>query len=302
MKSFLLKIGLLIGIVVVADVVIGYSLETITNSITVGGQGRDNYIANQAEEDVLVFGSSRAIHHYNPEIIEDELGMSCFNCGDDGDGIILAYGRLLMLKERHHPKVVIYDVNPSFDLEVNDNHKYLGRLKSHYDRDVIKPIFNAIDKKEKYKMVSHLYRYNSKFLQNLFVFATGRANDDGIKGFRPSKGSLDRMKVKDTDQNGIDKAYELDTLKIRFINEFIDSCEGATLYFVVSPIWYGMNEMKLKTIRDICEKRGIPFFDYSNDPKYVRQDKWFKDGVHLNSIGADEFTDDLVQQIITLKR
>jgi hypothetical protein len=296
MRRFLLKIGLLLGIVVVADIVFGYSLEYVTSHIAVGGQGRDNYIANQANEDVLVFGSSRAVHHYNPEIIEHGLGMSCYNCGDDGSGIILSYGRLLMLQERHQPKVVIYDVNPSFDLEANDNHKYLGWLRSHYDRDVIKPIFNVVDKKEKYKMVSRLYRYNSRFLQNLVVFATGRANDGGIKGYRPIKGALDRMKIKEDDKKNV-VAFDLDTLKLRLINDFIDSCEGTTLFFVVSPIWYGMDELKLQPIRDICEQRGIQFFDYSGSPKYVHQDKWFKDGVHLNSTGADEFTRDLMQQI-----
>ena len=155
MKTFLLKIGLLIGIVAAVDIVLGYSLEYVTNHITVGGQGRDNYIADHAEEDILVFGSSRAVHHYNPDIIEDSLGLSCYNCGDDGSGIVLAYGRLLMLQERHQPKVVIYDVNPSFDLEVNDNHKYLGWLKSHYDREVIKPIFYAIDKITLYAIINN---------------------------------------------------------------------------------------------------------------------------------------------------
>lgn len=74
-------------------------------------------------------GSSRASHHYVPEIISEKLGMSCFNAGQDGNGIILQYGRWKMLSERYTPKLIIYDINPGFDMVVNDNMTYVDRLK-----------------------------------------------------------------------------------------------------------------------------------------------------------------------------
>ena len=41
--------------------------------------------------------------------MEDSLHMTCYNCGNDGSGIVLSYGRLLMVKERKTPKIIIQD-------------------------------------------------------------------------------------------------------------------------------------------------------------------------------------------------
>ena len=39
------------------------------------------------------------------------------------------------------------------------------------------------------------------------------------------------------------------------------------------------------------------FLDFSNVPKYVHNNVYFKDGSHLNARGADEFTCDLVVEL-----
>ena len=52
-------------------------------------------------------------------------------------------------------------------------------------------------------------------------------------------------------------------------------------------------------IKEMCNKNNVVFIDFSNDPKYVHQDDYFKDGSHLNEKGADEFTKDLIQIIKT---
>ena len=74
-------------------------MDYVVKNIEVGGRGRDNYICDKSVDDILIFGSSRAVHHYNSSMIEDSLGMSCYNCGDDGNGIILSYGRLSMISQ-----------------------------------------------------------------------------------------------------------------------------------------------------------------------------------------------------------
>lgn len=55
---------------------------------------------------------------------------------------------------------------------------------------------------------------------------------------------------------------------------------------------------KLKLIKEICQKNNIPFLDFSNNPKYVHNDSLFKDGSHLNEKGANEFTKDLIAEIV----
>lgn len=146
------------------DFSLGKVLETILEQATMTDFGRDNHICNIGEEDLLVFGSSRAVHHYNTDMLKDSLQMSSYNCGEDGQGIILNYGRLLMSLERHQPKVVIYDIIPEFDLCVGDNYRYIKWLKPHFDRDGIGEIVKSVDSNEPYKLYSNIYRYNSGYM------------------------------------------------------------------------------------------------------------------------------------------
>lgn len=298
MKKFIFKIIIIFTIVAILDYFFGVVMGHVVNNINVGGQGRDNYICNVAEEDILVFGSSRAVHHYNSTILEDSLGMSCYNCGEEANGFILSYGRLLMALERHCPKVIIQDITAEFDLHKNDNHKYLGWLKTRYERAGVSEIFDAIDKTESYKMKSQMYRYNSKFLQNIFVYLTSVSTDMGIKGYRPINEPFDSMKIAKTEKPD-DK--EIDSLKIEFIHRYLELAQNSKIYFVVSPIWYGMDSEEIAPIAQICKERNIPLFDFSNNPKYVHNDEYFKDGTHLNAFGADEFTKDLIKEIKSLQ-
>ena len=196
MKRFVLRLLVFLSLMFILDRGFGVAMKYLQDHAKGGYVGHHNYILNQSNEDILILGSSRAIHHYNPQIIEDSLGMSCYNCGQDGNGIVLFYGWWQILKNRHLPKMIIYDVNPSFDLLVGENNsKYLGWLRSEFENDDVKHIFEDIDPTEKYKMQSMMYRYNSKFLQNIidYVHPFFKIKPNG---YLPLEGKMDRMKVK----------------------------------------------------------------------------------------------------------
>jgi len=299
MKKFISKVGLFFLLIAIVDIVFGYTMGAITKRIDIGGAGRNNYICDKMTDDVLIFGSSRAEHHYNAQMISDSLGVSCYNAGEGGCGIILAYGRLLMILERCTPKTIIYEVTPGFDyLYGDDNHKYLGRLKQKYDRFGVDSIFWDVDPTERYKMISRMYRHNSSFLQNLMVYFLRMSTDTGIKGFRPINEEMDTMKIRaDKKQYDSKEGYVYDSLKIRYLNKFMEKTKDMKLVFVVSPMWYGQDTLVLEPIKQICEKRNTCIIDFSNSPKYVHHNEYFKDGTHLNARGADEFTKDLIIEL-----
>ena len=292
MKRFFLKLGLFFALILVADIALGGALGYLANHAKGGFTQRDAYICNRLETDFLLMGSSRCVRHYNPQIITDSLGLSCYNTGQMGNGIILNYGRLRMIDERKKPKVVIYDIVPDFDIFVgDDNHRYLTWLKQHYERNGIADIFESVDPTEKYKMICQLYRYNSRIIE-LMTDYLHPISDARADGFSPLKGELDRTKIKAGSENG--KKHVVDSIKLDYINKLIDELYGCKLYFVVSPRWYGMDSVQFQPIIDVCQERGIPFIDFANNPKYVHQDIYFKNGNHMNERGADEFTKDLI--------
>ena len=80
-------------------------------------------------------------------------------------------------------------------------------------------------------------------------------------------------------------------------NKFIDEIGDVKIVFTISPTWYGLSQKISAPIREICLQKNIPFLDFSNDPKYVHNSNYFKDGSHLNAKGADEFTRDLIKAL-----
>ena len=111
----------------------------------------------------------------------------------------------------------------------------------------------------------------------------------------PLQGEVDTMRIRKRNNNTPVKKVHFDPLKIEYLNKLIDETEGVKLIFSVSPMWYGIVPEQLSAIKNICQQRSIPFVDFSNDPKYVHNNEYFKDGSHLNARGADEFTRDLIK-------
>lgn len=291
MKKFLLKMALFAVVLIVLDRAFGYALAYMSEHSKGGYTEHFQYITNKTNEDVLIFGSSRAVHHYNPKIISDILGLSCYNCGQDGNGIILFYGWWNIISKRYHPKWIIYDITPGYDLYVGeDNHKYLGWLKESYDEEGVKDVFLSIDRKEKYKMMSWMYRYNSNWHQIIADYLHP-VYEFKNNGFLPLEGNVDMMRIKEKTSN--ERIIEFDPIKMGYLVKLIEQRGKTNIVFVVSPSWYGINEMELQPVIELCKSKGIPFINFGNDPKYIHNERFFKDGLHLNEDGADEFTKDL---------
>lgn len=297
MRRLLYKVLLFAGIAVVLDLSIGFILDYMLDRAKGGLDARNNYICLKTHEDVLIMGSSRAAHHYNPELITQLTGLSCYNCGQDGNGIVLSYGFWKLISKRYHPKMLIYEITPSHDLlKDHDNHRYLGILKPYYYHDGIPQIFEDVDPTEKYKMMSNLYRYNSKAL-NVFTNFLYPLIEVGVKGFLPIDKEMDVIKIHPNLVLNSKNEYVIDTLKLEYFKKMIIEAGETQLLFVVSPIWYGMDTKQFESLADLCKLKGIKFLDYSNDPKYVHNNDYFYDPGHLNLKGANQFTKEIVKYI-----
>lgn len=293
--EYITKLALFFLLLFVVDRIAGKAFSYMVANAKGGDNGRNNYICNQTNEDVLVFGSSRAIHHYNPRIISDSLGLSCYNCGQDGNGSILNYGRYQLILQRYCPKLVIYDIMPDYDLlEGEDNHRFLGWLRAYYDRPGIKEIFEDVDVTEKYKIWCKMYRYNTKCIQIASDYVHP-LTDEGYQGFRPLVNEMDTMKVS---LNVSYKEPVFDSLKIAYLNKFIKACgDGTKLIVVYSPVYRKINPKVLAPIEQICHQEGILFLDYSSSTEFFHNKDLYSDGNHLNAKGADRFTRDLMTKI-----
>lgn len=296
MKKYLIKIALFSVIIIIVDMAFGKVCDYLRDHTKGGFSGNIHYICEQCEEDIIMMGSSRMKHHYVPQVFEDSLGMSCYNAGIDGNGIITAYGFLEMILERYKPKMIFYDVN-GFDLYSDDNTKYLSTLKPYYYCADVPEIFSDVNTLEQMKMMSSLYRYNSSFL--------GLLGDNYHPLQQFDRGYWPLTTVMDYDPELPDTGipHEIDSLKLQYVDRFIDLAykHDVMLVFSVSPTYWGKYmKGEFAPIESICKSEGVPFVDfYFNDVICSSKDYW-ADATHLNDKGAVCFSKKMCDSLKTV--
>lgn len=297
-KSLALRVVVFVAAFLVVDCLAGFAFRYLDNH---AGDifARENYIRREMNADVIVMGSSKAVYQYVPDILSDSLGMSVYNCGQRGNGIIYEYGRLATIYNRYVPKVIIVDVIKGYDLDVNDNSRYLDFLKKDYGTNaVVDSLFLKVDEWNKYKMLINSYRYNSTIcdlLINTVSKNRQRFQSDGysrLKGSNISKDKIVKSVQKSTDQKGLDP-LKIDCLE-RLAKEKKPDC---TLVYVISPTYSVIDKNDYAVIRDICEMNNIPILEYENDKRFVGKSHLFYDRSHLNDDGARYYTQLLASDV-----
>ena len=284
-----------LAIFFVIDRLAGMALNYVSTHPRGGMTAHRNYITDHTNEDILVFGSSKARYGYNPQIVTDSTGLTCFNCGEDGSGIILFYAWWKIISHRYHPKVLIYDVHPQYDTLEGDNYECLWRLRRFYGRDDIRPLFDSVEPREKWKMLSMMYRYNSTFTELAADFIHP-VNSSTPNGYVPRTGRINPNRPMEKPwYDGV--ALTFDSLRLACLEKLANEMGPTHLVFVSTPVYFGMNPDTYNPIRELCTKHDLLFLDYVNDPDFLMKPDFFNDRNHLSSTGADAFTRRLIKDL-----
>lgn len=297
-RFFALLVVFIVGLVIV-DVSFGIVMHRVIAGATDGDIGKDNYIADRCNDDLLVFGSSRGEYHYNTAMMTDSLGMTCYNCAQNACGSIFAYARLLMVEERYRPKFIIFDVYPGSDYLAKYKTIFTSPwLKLHYDRSGVDSLLWLLDETERIKMLSGIHRYKAQ-IKSVGECLQHNGDGDKYRGYVPYDIEFNSLETHSEISIYFDRTegYVYDEAKLACMKKFAERTRDDNVIYVVSPIWYGMDTLALDTIKRICAENGKLLLDYSNDPKYVHNDSYFRNGTHLNARGADEFTRDLMRRL-----
>lgn len=294
MKKYLIKIALFFVAVAVLDILFGIACQYMNSHSKGGGVKSRYYVCKESNEDVLVFGSSRAKHHYVPDIIEDSLGMTCYNTGEDGNGIILCYGFLKMIMQHYSPKLIIYDVT-GFDMYEDDNMKYLDLMKPYYHEPGVDSIFWVVNPKTRYIMSSNLYRYNTTCLRVFGNYIHPMTNYP--------KGYSALCKTIDYEPEIINNILKpVDTVKICYFEEFIRLSKKNDIGLIccVSPSYKAPSDDEYyNSLKQLCKQYDIPFLYYGAYSDISFEKQYFQDRTHMNDTGARKYTACLMHWIIS---
>ena len=293
MKTFVLKVLLFVACVVLMDCASGYGFSWMRRHAKGGSTANCEYIAHRADEDIIILGSSRATHHYIPRIIEDSLGLSCYNCGEEGNGIVLAYGRLIMLTNRYNPKLVLYEITPGYDYGTGEpDSKYLGYLRAYYEEEGINGIFHDFDDRLYWlKMKSKMYQNTSRILPDLVDNIIYR---DNHQGYDPLYGQMT-----DVGQKLREGHMEIDSLKLSYLEKLIVLCQnkGIPLLFMISPKYNALDYGSYEPALRLCESYGIGVGNFIDDPVLSKQAVLFQDPEHMNHEGAKAYSQNIIPLI-----
>lgn len=287
MKRFLVNILLFFVLIFIVDYAFGLGCDYLVEHAKGGDTKCHNYIARHCNEDVLVFGSSRAIHHYIPSILSDSLGMTVYNCGTDGNGIVFLYSRLLMVTQRYTPKLIIYELTSQFDFAKGDNAKYLTWQKRYYSISGVKEVIEEVSAVEKYKMKSNLYKYNSAFIQILMDNIHPMQNVIA-GGYKPLYGTMTYAPPVAHKEN----VETWDSLKKKLMLKFVNLCKekNISLVYVYSPHYGKDDDASLDMAKCFAKENHIPLLYHYNDTIFCDKKEYFEDSAHMNDNGARKYS------------
>lgn len=288
MKKFIINIFIFFIVVAGIDLIFGLLIHNLRSSAKSGLTEKYHTIFHNLDADVLIMGSSRASHHYNPIIFEEAIGLKTYNCGQDATGIDFHYASLSRILAYHNPQIIIYDPFAAYDME--DGITNLANLKVWHDLPEISNNLDSFnDVGDNLKLKSSFYAYNSSFL-NIIGDNILEAQDNDIKGYRPLYGRMDYE----------NPWYDMPTIKWnekklhKFIS-FINLCKKNDIKLIVciSPAYHTRSSRGYVELIKLCQMYEVLVIDMYAASTFVDDREYFEDTFHLNHVGADKFSHQL---------
>ena len=212
---------ILLVLLFVFDRIIGTLLENAYQNAPQGDIKTFAHSITDPTEDIFIYGSSRAVHGYDPKIFMDSLRLSCFNSGRENSNILYHSAILKEMLKKHTPKIVVLDVSAKeLTWRSAENSKLVlaSMILPYIHRDTsFKNIARQLFPDELRKAeVSKIYAYNSLAL-SLIVGKRKLKHGKNLNGYVPLRGNKVEGKLPAfTDEND-----ETDSFAKRDFEEFV---------------------------------------------------------------------------------
>ena len=295
MRAFIYKIALFILIVFSIDFFSGIILDYFYQHPKSGIVYQEDYIINKTNQEILIFGSSRAAFHYIPDIISKETLMTTYNVGREGTGVYFNYAVLLATLERYKPKVVILDLDfrDYYSRGGNFGKDVYKELLPYYGK--VNPVFDSLVTPEFYDPLlaqSNLYKYNKKFFNVLSgIIEKGKNNSNG---YRPLTGEWDMVSRFDGTEEFI-----VGDLLAHNVEEFIKKAKSNNIkvIIVLSPSHREIPIEFFKYVDKIALTYKVDIINHFKDPFFLNRHDLFHDEEHLNAFGAEVYSKQVAKEI-----
>lgn len=272
----------------------------------------NDVMSGKVNSEIIITGSSRALSHYDPRVVQNLTGRSAYNIGMNASQIDFELVILkTYLKHNNKPKLVIQNLDLfSFETtkkgDLYDPGYYLPYLN---DPELYGFFHQMVPDAWKCKYIP-LYGYAVEDMRFTWIWGLLGCCDiqgrqDYYLGFNPRAGTWneDFEHFRLTNPNGV--RYVIDPIGVRSLEEIISLCRrtGIEIILVYSPEYIEMQSLEtnreeiMARFHEISERFNVPFWDYSGS-ELSRQRNLFNNSEHLNAIGADLFSQDLGRRLV----
>lgn len=290
MKKFIITLLASLALLFVLDRAVGAWLRHIYDTTTHGEVGRIHMVMDSVDAPAIVLGSSRALHHYVPDVMEDSLGMAFYNCGFEAMGIATNYPLLRGMTQRYMPEVILYDATYHYDVEEGAYTRNISKVRRMARLQCRDSVLIAHDKWERLRLLSHIYPYNSTLAELILQRSSPGVYDDPkiSKGYIPLFNTLDTATAVFAPEP---EKVTKDPIKLENMEEMMKRYHDR-LIICASPMFRPekISPQKFDELRKLCDKYQVPFIDLSDDEQFVGKPELWDDTGHLNDRGARLYT------------
>jgi hypothetical protein len=309
-KYFLLFIAPIIIIAYFVDVFISKNLKNSNRFAEKEYPTWNAIYEGNVNLDLLIFGSSRAWVHIDPTMITDSLGISAYNLGIDGHNFWLQNLRYReLLKHNKKPKFIIFSLDYNTlmkNKELYNSEQFLPYMlwnKDIKDATISYKGFSEID----YEIPLLRYYGNHDAIEKSFRYFTGHLSNP-ITRIRGYQGREENWNSDFDNAKASMKSFEikLHNPTIVLFENFLKECKSNNikLIFVYTPEYiegqrFVLNRPQIMELyKKFSQQHHIPFYDFSNDSISYHK-KYFYNASHLNKIGSQLFTKELIDTLIS---
>ena len=289
-----------------ADRLIYSLIRTIDKKVLTGQSGGkvNQFLSLKDSVNLLVFGSSRALHHVDPKVL-DTLS---YNIGVDGTRI--GYSAALISSLYKKEQIILVHIDPSaiYNSEYNGD-DILSLLKVAKRNKKINNFINDVYPEEIFlSKIFNCYVYNRQVIGLVKNYLAPKYNHKDYSGYDPIipsqeqkqifKKLIDKTDFSQFKYNSI--SNHPNPLVDKFILTINKKCKlnNSKLVFFTSPsLKKNEDKLRLKT-KEYFKFKGIMYYDYSEFIDISNLDNW-KDFTHMSKNGADLFTKEVKDNILS---
>ncbi|MDR3219043.1 MAG: hypothetical protein LBU22_08750 [Dysgonamonadaceae bacterium] len=259
------------------------------------------YLMKSSDEDMLIIGSSVTINAYIPQIMEDSLGLTCFNGGCNSQTLPFYQCMVERILSRYSPSYIVLSMRKDdlFDGSLG----FINLLKPYYGKGYAS-IDYFLDKQNGRKSIflhSNLYRYNTIGCRILLHYLQS-AEKISRKGFEPH--AVPKYPPTLINHYEYASAYRPTNpeLEACFL-KIVDLCRQSGVRLIVTspPLYIKLpgqgNSYEFSVLENLCKAHDVPFINDSQSAFFLSRPDLFHDNSHLNYRGSEIYTNRFINEL-----